>query len=145
MNNPKWVNRIEVAGSADPGSWERQGWTTDAIVQTMARFDSPSDGARLAAGAVSLTGVAFAGDRGISRVEVSPDAGASWLAAALFPPLSPTTWAFWQAWWQPQPPGTCTLVVRAVDGSDKPQTADRADPFPAGATGYHRIRVVGTA
>jgi DMSO/TMAO reductase YedYZ molybdopterin-dependent catalytic subunit len=37
MKNPKWLARIQVAASVEPGFWEEQGWDPDAPVQTMAR------------------------------------------------------------------------------------------------------------
>ena len=38
-------------------------------------------------------------------------------------------------------PGSHTLAVRATDGDGETQTADRAAPFPDGATGHHTILV----
>ena len=37
--------------------------------------------------------------------------------------------------------GRHTLAVRATDGEGEVQTADRAAPFPDGATGYHAIAI----
>ena len=144
MKNPKWLTRIEVARTADPGFWERQGWNPDAIVQTMARIDVPTAGTRVS-GNVIVAGVAFAGDRGIQKVEVSSDVGATWTPATLASPISPTTWTFWQTTWQPRVPGTYQIVVRATDETGRPQVSQNADTFPVGSTGYHQIRVEVTA
>jgi hypothetical protein len=38
-------------------------------------------------------------------------------------------------------PGRHTLTARATDGEGQVQTADRAAPFPDGATGSHTIAV----
>jgi hypothetical protein len=141
MKNPKWVTEIQFARSTAPGFWEQQGWNPDAFVQTMARIDTPTDGATLKTGALSIAGVAFAGDRGIKSVELSGDGGTSWQPAALLPPILPNVWTFWQTTWQPKTPGAYTVVVRAVDGTGQPQTGANADTFPVGATGYHQIRV----
>jgi hypothetical protein len=141
MKNPKWVTEIQFARSAAPGFWEQQGWNPDAIVQTMARIDTPTDGATLKTGALSIAGVAFAGDRGIKSVELSGDGGTSWQPAVLLPPVLPNVWTFWQTTWQPKTPGAYTVVVRAVDGTGQPQTGANAETFPVGVTGYHQIRV----
>jgi DMSO/TMAO reductase YedYZ molybdopterin-dependent catalytic subunit len=141
MKNPKWLTRIEVARAVDPGFWERQGWNPDAIVQTMSRIDVPTDGARVVGNAVTVAGVAFAGDRGIQKVEISTDSGATWQSTTLLPPLTPTTWIFWQTTWQPSGTGTHQIIARAIDGTGKPQVVENADTFPVGATGYHQIRV----
>ena len=140
MKNPKWLTRIDVVAAAEGGFWEQQGWNPDAPVQTMARIDSPTDGAPVS-GATSITGVAFAADRGIQRVEVSTDAGGSWSAAELLPSIGPSTWVFWHFTWQPRAPGPATVTVRAVDGAGVIQTDRRADSFPNGSSGYHSIQV----
>jgi hypothetical protein len=85
--------------------------------------------------------VAFAGDRGIRQVEVSADGGATWSAAALQQPTSPTTWTFWQLAFQPKGAGPLKLAVRAVDGTGQAQTSENAETFPSGSTGYHQINV----
>jgi DMSO/TMAO reductase YedYZ molybdopterin-dependent catalytic subunit len=138
MKNPKWLNRIEVTNSAPDGFWERQGWNPDAIVQTMSRIDSPRR--TVAAGAVTVQGIAFAGDRGIQGVEVSRDDGRTWTPAALLPPLGPLTWVFWQHM-ATLPAGTYNLVVRAMDGSGNAQVERETSTYPEGATGYHRLRI----
>ena len=92
-------------------------------------------------GTITIAGVAFAAERGIQRIEISTDGGASWQEAALLPSLGPSTWTFWQFTWRPDRRGAFALVARAADGAGQLQTARRADPFPAGASGYHMIRV----
>lgn len=141
MKNPKWLTRIQVALSAPPGFWETQGWNADAIVQTMSRIDTPRNGARVRLGTIGVAGVAFAGARGISKVEVSTDGGSTWAAAELQPPLGPSTWILWKYRWKPAQPGQFTLVVRATDGTGQLQKKELTDTFPNGATGYHQITV----
>ncbi len=141
MKNPKWLTRIELVPAEVPGFWQQQGWDERGVVQTMSQINTPPDGAKLAAGSATLSGIAFAGARGIVRVEVSSDDGASWSEAQLLPSQGPNTWTFWQYAWQPAQPGSYRLTVRATDGTGAVQPSRRTDPFPAGATGYHRIRV----
>ncbi len=141
MKHPKWLTRIALVSTPHPGFWQQQGWDEQGIVQTMSRIDTPADGSRVAAGPVSIEGIAFAGARGITRVEVSTDGGTTWSDAQLLPSLGPNTWTFWKFSWQPDRPGGYTIVARATDGSGTVQTARRTDPFPAGATGYHEIHV----
>jgi len=85
--------------------------------------------------------VAFAGDRGISRVQVSTDGGRSWNTADLKTPLGPYTWRLWRYRWTPDRPGRFIVVVRAFDGKGRPQTGRAADPYPSGSTGYDEIVV----
>ncbi len=71
MKNAKWIESIDLIAGDHKGYWQRQGWSDIAPYMTLSRFDVPRAGDRLAAGAsLLLGGVAFAGDRGISRVEV---------------------------------------------------------------------------
>ncbi|MFN8514444.1 MAG: hypothetical protein U0841_18010 [Chloroflexia bacterium] len=89
-------------------------------------------------GPTTIGGIAFAGDRGISRVEVSTDDGTTWRDAELEPALGPTTWVRWSFPWTPTRTGKHTLVARARDGNGTPQTPTARKPGPGGATGYDR-------
>jgi hypothetical protein len=142
MKNPKWLTRIEAARSAPAGFWEQQGWSDRAVVQTMSRIDLPRDGARVPAGTVAVGGVAFAGARGIRRVEVSTDRGATWQAAKLLPAPGRYTWVLWEYSWRVERSGPYVVAVRATDGEGAVQPSHAANSFPNGATGYHRIVVL---
>ena len=48
-------------------------------------------------GRVPIAGIAFGGDRGISKVEVSIDGGETWKTAKMKEPLSQYTWILWTA------------------------------------------------
>ena len=142
MKNPKWITAIAPTAEQYQGFWERQGWSDTAIVQTMSRIDTPARGDAPRAGVeVGIGGVAYAGARGIRRVEWSADGGTTWQEAALLPPLGPYTWVFWAARWTPTRPGAHTLTVRATDGEGALQTAASQPPIPDGATGYHRVPI----
>src|SRR5438477_1880661 len=142
MKGPKWLDSIELASQDDGGYWESEGWDRIALVKTTARFDVPKDGDIAKAGeAVRLLGVAFAGTRGISKVEYSTDGGKNWSAADLGAPLSGLTWVLWHASWIPRQAGAHVLQVRAVDGTGVPQQATASASYPSGASGYHTIRV----
>ncbi len=142
MKNVKWLTKIEP--SADDkylGFWQTRGWDNNAIVKTMSRIDVPHLGQNLKPGPQHIGGVAFAGDRGIQKVEVSTDGGITWQEARLKDPLGPFTWVLWQIDWNPGPDSD-DLVVRAVDKTGSPQIATEADPVPDGASGYHHVKVV---
>lgn len=142
MKNVKWINEIKLIDTDFNGYWEQRGWDKQAIVTTMSRIDVPSYGAHIPLGRPSLLGgIAFSGDRGISKVEVSSDDGQTWELADLQPPLSPLTWVYWTKHWTPQKLGSAAVVVRAWDGTGALQSATYAEPLPSGATGYDRITV----
>lgn len=140
MKNPKWLESIEVVDRPYQGFWEQRGWVKPAIVKTESRIDTPIDGAEVAA-PVTIAGVAIAGDRGISGVEVSTDGGNTWNQARLKTVLGPYTWRQWLYRWTPQTRGTYPLLVRAYDGRGAVQSAEALGTFPSGAQGYERISV----
>ena len=141
MKGPKWLDSIEVVNHESGGYWEQQGWDHNAVVKTTARFDVPRDGDIVQLGSVPLAGVAFAGTRDIGKVEYSPDGGRNWSEADFKPALSPLTWVVWSATWAPGVEGAYTLVVRAIDGANAIQDSTSAPSYPAGASGYHTIRI----
>ena len=137
MKNPKWITRITLQRDEAVGYWAARGWSRSAFIRTMSRFDVPGRNRRIAPGLSPLRGIAFGGDRGISRIEVSIDGGENWDDATVHPPLSDFTWVRWQYDFQAQPPEHA-LVVRATDGTGRRQIIEARDPLPEGATGYHR-------
>ncbi len=141
MKGPKWLDSIDLVDHESGGYWEMQGWDHNAVVKTTARFDVPRDGDIVKLGAVSLSGVAFAGTRGVSKVEYSTDGGRSWAAADFKPPLSSLTWVLWSAAWTPGREGSYQLQVRTTDASGVAQGAKAAASYPGGASGYHTIQI----
>jgi DMSO/TMAO reductase YedYZ molybdopterin-dependent catalytic subunit len=147
----KWLTRIELATAEAKGFYETQGWGPDFIVPTRSRIDVPDHESSFflskLAGPIEVKGIAFGGDRGISRVELSFDDGKTWDGAGIYYAGSDLAWSLWKAsnGWTPEEPGDYTLVVRATDGEGDVQEweSDRS-PF-SGATGFHKIVVHVTA
>jgi hypothetical protein len=140
MKNVKWLTGITIVATDFRGFWQNQGWDDAAPYQTSSRFDVPAGRVAVAPGALSVGGVAFAGDRGIQSVEVSADQGQTWQAAQVKPGLAPNTWQLWRADLQLDR-STKELRVRATDGLGHPQTRESAAQFPSGATGYHTVAI----
>jgi DMSO/TMAO reductase YedYZ molybdopterin-dependent catalytic subunit len=141
MKNGKWITGLEAGAGGYQGYWEQQGWSREARVKTTARIDVPADGDLLAVRPTFIAGVAFAGDRGIARVDVSIDSGRSWTAATLRHPLAEQTWVLWELPWRPTS-GTHLIVVRAIEPSGVVQSPSVTPPLPDGASGYHAITVI---
>jgi DMSO/TMAO reductase YedYZ molybdopterin-dependent catalytic subunit len=141
----KWVTRIEVANADAIGFYEKQGWGPDFIVPTRSRIDVPDNESWIkdseAANGIIVHGVAFGGDRGISKVEMSFDDGKTWTGAKLDYPGTKLTWTLWSCDWRPETAGDYRLVVRATDGEGKPQEYDENRRFKSGVTGFHKIAV----
>jgi DMSO/TMAO reductase YedYZ molybdopterin-dependent catalytic subunit len=136
----KWVVDIELSTfDAFDAYWIKRGWAQQAPIKTQSRIDTPDGRLPLEAGEVVVAGVAWAQHTGIAAVEVQVDDG-PWSEAELGAEDTIDTWRQWVYRWQATP-GDHLLRVRATDRSGYSQTADRAEPFPDGAEGWHTIQV----
>ncbi len=139
--NVKWLTRIELTDHFVGGLYSDQGWYHGPL-HTMSRIDRPFAGQQIQGGkAVEIGGIAFAGNRGIKRVEVSVDKGQTWNVALLQPPVSQDSWVMWSWEWTPFIRGSYTLMARATDGTGAVQTSQVQGTVPNGATGYPTIQV----
>lgn len=143
--NVKWLSEIEIRDEPATGYWEERGWQGTGPVNTVAKFRSRSrDGDR-----VTIGGHAYAGVRGISRVEVSNDGGRSWEDARLSDPLPAATpvggtvdsdgrakdaWRMWKHTYER--PDRHEVVVRAYERDGTLQPREETDPHPSGSTGW---------
>ncbi len=135
----KWLKEIELTTlEAFDAYWVPRGWAKFGPVKTQSRIDVPRPG-RVKAGPVTVAGVAWAPDAGISQVEVSFDGG-PWTQAELSASLSDDAWRQWRTTWEAGR-GQHVLRVRATDGDGQLQTGEVRPPYPDGASGYHAVRV----
>ena len=136
----KWLSELELTTfNAFNAYWVNLGWAQKAPILTQSRIDVPHDGSGVKAGQQPIAGVAWAPDRGISKVEVSIDGG-PWQPAQLSAPISKATWVQWLVSWNATP-GNHTITVRATDGTGTLQPDGPTPPFPDGARGHHQISV----
>ncbi|GAB4548494.1 MAG: hypothetical protein Kow0063_43440 [Anaerolineae bacterium] len=139
MKQPKWITRIEAIDKEGPGYWVDRGWSAEARPQIVSVIDSVAVD-QAANGMLPVGGIAWAGDRGIQKVELQVDGG-DWVEATLrTPPLSSLTWVQWRYDW-PLQAGRHTFRVRATDGSGALQIEKVQGVRPDGATGYHEVTV----
>jgi len=139
MKQPKWIESIEVTDHWEPGFWVIRGWdkvarmTATSVIDTVA-VDMTiinADRRRL----VPIGGIAHAGARGISKVELQVDDG-PWQEAALRTPLSRLTWSVMSGLSSFQQ-GKHTFTVRCYEGSGTPQISTPSPVEPSGATGLY--------
>ena len=155
--NPKWLTRIELLDEADGrlhrrhgcGFYKEQGWGRQGdSIPTHSRFDAPQvrgdhfEAPFQVGKPVEVRGMAFGGDRGISKVEVSSDDGETWDDAEITKPGTKLSWSLWSYQWMPDEEGETTFVVRATDGNGKLQISEYRDQVPDGATGLHHVRAL---
>lgn len=155
MMNAKWITAIELVDRVYEGFWQRRGWSNKAEHKIHSSIVIPGNAlSRRLAGLrpssttvtvgskVPIAGVAFAGDKGVSKVEVTIDGGNTWEEAKIKKPLSSSnTWALWATEWNPQSEGRYNVSVRATDGNGNIQQVGFQKPFPDGSSGYHMVGI----
>lgn len=120
MASVKWLSSIEFLDRAFTGFYQKEHYTfadgspvtrmlPKAVVLTPAAGDAVAVGTT-----VRIEGRAWAG-AGVSRVEVSADAGVSWQAAELGSALGPFAWRPFASEWRPRERGAHALAARATD------------------------------
>lgn len=123
----------KVAGQVD-----HYPYVYDMTVKSL--IGHPGEGATVSPrdedGNVEVVGVAWAGDDGVERVEVSTDGGETWdRARFLGPDRGPAAWRRFRYLWDAAP-GEYTLYSRATDGAGRTQPREVATP----GTGLDSIR-----
>jgi len=141
MFHAKWLTKIEATQGEFLGYWQQKGWTNRGQIHTTAIIATPAD-STVVHGAVQIGGIALAGDRGISAVDVSTDGGATWKSATLSSHKSNLTWVLWTLDWTPPRSGSFRIVARAVDAAGTPQDLNPAPPFSEGSAGYDSITLL---
>jgi DMSO/TMAO reductase YedYZ molybdopterin-dependent catalytic subunit len=172
MMNAKWIVEIEIVDYVYEGFWQRKGWSNTARINTLSsvvipgsapirtRFrgflpagsnfagssnstSSSSSSSSSSGRTTTVGGIAFAGTRGISKVQVSLDNGLTWKDASIKEPLSPYSWVMWAAELNipAEQKKEYKLTVRATDKTGNVQTSAIREPFPDGSTGYQMINI----
>jgi DMSO/TMAO reductase YedYZ molybdopterin-dependent catalytic subunit len=133
----KWLTDLELTTwEAYDAYWVPLGWSKKGPILTQSRIDTPRSS--VAAGPVPIAGIAWAPDRGVSKVEVGIDG--TWHEAHRSAPISAATWVQWLYAWDATP-GQHTVSVRATDGTGTLQEEIPSRPAPDGARGWHTITV----
>ena len=128
------------------GFYTEQGWGPNIFVPTTSRIDAPAHGGDFeqpfqVGRSVEFRGMAYGGDKGISRVEVSTDGGQTYHAAEIHEPGTLISWSLWRYEWTPTAPADEVRVfVRAVNARGERQIEEFRDQVPHGALGLHWVR-----
>jgi DMSO/TMAO reductase YedYZ molybdopterin-dependent catalytic subunit len=124
MKQPKWIRSIDAINHWEPGYWVARGWDRTGQMKATSVIDTVvvdgDSGGR--AKRVLVGGIAHAGARGISKVEIQVDDG-EWHPAELREPLSRLTWVIWRSSIMLDR-GTSRLAARCFDGEGAPQAEE---------------------
>lgn len=157
----KWVNSIELTAQPNAGFYMNPAYRyprfsvapggtakpeeMDVIEGMVVKsfFATPSDGAKVRLGLVSLKGIAWGGEERIAKVEISTDGGARWSSAAVGREDYRFAWRTWNYNWKPVGAGYHTLCVRATDLAGHTQPIEPAwNPSGYLWNGIERIGVM---
>jgi DMSO/TMAO reductase YedYZ molybdopterin-dependent catalytic subunit len=157
----KWVSRIEVlaaplkgpymdesyriprypvepGGRMPPDALSTEAWPVKSIIT------HPAPNASVAAGrAVLVAGKAWAGERDVSRVELSFDEGRTWQRAELNARGDKYAWRTFSYAYTPRHAGYVTVLARATDETGSMQPLAAAwNPLGYFWNGWHRVGFV---
>ena len=138
----KWLTDLEVTKFDDVNTyWTQRDWSEQAPIKTESRIDTPGQFVSVDKGSMlDVAGVAYAQQRGITKVEIKVDEG-DWQEARLAKQDNVDTWRQWVFPWKAETSGQHKFYVRATDGTGYTQTSERVPPRPDGATGQHTTTV----
>jgi DMSO/TMAO reductase YedYZ molybdopterin-dependent catalytic subunit len=86
MKQPKWITEIQVVEGYEDGYWVRRGWDRDAfmratsVIDVVAADQAYEDGGTTY---IPIGGIAHAGDRSISKVELAVCRGPPYVLCSL--------------------------------------------------------------
>ncbi len=134
----KWLRRIVAARAPFDGFYQQQRYRRAnrdgsvsvpvAALNVQSEIARPRTGDRLPRGMrVDIIGVAWGGQGGLDRVEVSVDGGKSFARADFLDPPRPHCGQRWLFRWTPDEAGTRLLVARATDRSGTAQPLSSAE------------------
>ena len=121
----KWLRTMRVIDHAYPGYFQTVKYTVrkpvggelrlvplgPAIVKS--EILQPAAGTSLGIGVNRIAGLAWGGEKRVTRVEVSTNGGESWESARLTGLQQPYSWCQWEYLWTVTAPGNYTLMARA--------------------------------
>ena len=142
MKNAKWVVNLRALRRDFVDWYGQRNWSKEGVVKTMTRIDTPAPRSVLLPGEHRIAGIAYAGDRGVSRVEFSADAGRTWQSASMAEPsIGRDAWVRWTGSFVVTTGGDITLVARATDGTGDLQQEAFSLPQPDGGAGWHTCEI----
>ena len=160
----KWLSEIRVMEKEFEGNFMKPGYRMpvnpvtpggDIVGETQpitrlnvkSIFTHPNDGREVKVGqSVLLSGLAWAGDADVTKVEISDDDGQTWKPATLGHEHTKYAWRAWQYSWKPSSAGAHTVKLRASDDSGRVQP-DQPGWNPSGYlwNGIERLKIYAKA
>jgi DMSO/TMAO reductase YedYZ molybdopterin-dependent catalytic subunit len=136
MDSVKWLTRIELSREPSKGYFqqeryvalkidgERQGITR---MKVNSKFMRPADGEEIRVKVYRIDGVAWAGERKVSKIELRFNGSGPWQPVVLGESPTSMVWVPWTYAWTIPRPAQYLIEVRATDdrGDSQPLLRDR--------------------
>jgi DMSO/TMAO reductase YedYZ molybdopterin-dependent catalytic subunit len=159
VSSVKWITRLEVLDRPYEGYFQSKKYTIrrrEAAEERVVRLTRmavkseiirPRADSELQPGVNRVTGIAWAGEEAVARVEISTDGGLGWHRATLAGPQAPYSWTLWEYLWEVNRPKDYQLICRATSAAGETQPAEH-DPLRGGYminfVRPHPVRVIST-
>ncbi len=132
----KWLERIMVLQDEFDGFYMKSNYTAPRAdnekeiyslgsLEVKSLIVGPAEGAKLAAGRVTVWGWAWAGEGELTGIDVSTDGGQTWAAGRFAGTWERYSWRKFESDWDAKP-GSFTVMARASDSLGRVQPASRA-------------------
>jgi DMSO/TMAO reductase YedYZ molybdopterin-dependent catalytic subunit len=136
MDSVKWLTRVEVSREPFNGYFQRERYVAVQAngerlpitrMRVSSKFLRPLEDEEIRTKSYRIEGLAWAGERKISKVELRFDGKGEWQAAVLGESPVAMVWTPWTFAWSVPRTGQCAIEVRATDGegNSQPSTRDR--------------------
>jgi DMSO/TMAO reductase YedYZ molybdopterin-dependent catalytic subunit len=132
----KWLERIMALTQEFSGFYMKSNYRAPRVdndkdlyslqsLEVKSIIVGPVEGAKLAAGLVTVWGWAWAGEGELTGLDVSIDGGKAWMPGAFVETWDRYSWRRWQYTWDAKP-GSHTIMARATDSLGRVQPTSRA-------------------
>jgi len=148
----KWLVRLTLADKEGDGPFMQRSYRSPRVEDPQQTYSlqsleckslimNPLDGAKLAAGAQTVRGYAWAGEGSVTGVDISLDGGKTWAPAAVSGSAPRYAWQRWEFPWTAVT-GAHTIMARASDSLGRVQPGGK----PRDPQGYrwnviHAVRI----
>ena len=152
MDSVKWLSRVELSREPFKGYFQQERYVavkangerqTITRMRVSSKFLRPLNQEEIRAKSYQIEGLAWAGDRKVSKVELRFDSGGTWQPAVLGEAAIPLVWTPWSFAWSIPRARQYVIEVRATDeaGNSQPlaRDPDRKDDYELNTP--HRISV----
>jgi DMSO/TMAO reductase YedYZ molybdopterin-dependent catalytic subunit len=132
---PPWVKQlreIEIRSTPQPLEWSGRPITAGTL-KTYSLIATPPDGSRVPVGkSIELTGIAWDSGKGIAKVEISLDDGATWEEARIEQSYGKYVWRVWHHSVQTAQKGEFRILSRATSADGETQPMDPSEEIIKG-------------